>query len=623
MAFLTEVTPRFATPSIRENPYDGDIVINGVAYDRATMLPKVGKNEVFFVDFSGSAGSITMGVDDNDIQWKHVPLCIDGHFERTSVISLSPSVKRQIEDDRTFVADIFKIHACGRYDFHGRDWLEHPIKLHHFNNVTNSYHGLVFTGHQYGSYQVWDASNDRVFGIDRTYEQGAAGVPGAIVGYNDYGQVELGYYSDAATNKMYISHRNYSTEPQLRTPTITTLLDASGGTANNANVHFLTKMDNGDFIFFVDTTFDGFDIVRLKNSNNTIVYEFSNFNNSTIKVIPSTLVRHNESSETTNTNKKIFYVSDCDDTSYWDRQTIHRFTIDTAAGTIVQSTVNLTANTTHIAATYDQLSGSSTTYFAAYWDQRIIQASQSLTSQKWLFRFTGHVGVDDIQTQASNATNAAWVVSRIDAVNSNVLVNTHSGTWQSLLTASTRDRGIGDQVPWCIAPLNPEHTLMLVFCTFSIHLLKLDTSNGTLSEVWMDDNYIVSDVSWLPEGKVLVAHWDERKRYGTGNGVIADSFFALSVFTEDQIYNLDITPSIGYAEYTGTDIPATVTLNAYDASDARVGTQIRLEIAGPATWDNSTKYKDVTLDSTADTVENITITGDGQIEFRVLEIQSI
>lgn len=623
MAFLTEVTPRLATPSIRENPYDGDIVINGVAYDRATMLPKVGKNEVFFVDYSGTAGSITMGVDDNDINWKHVPLCVDGSYERTTVISLSPSVKRQMEDDRTMITGIAKIAACGRYDFHGRDWLENPIKLHHYNPANNTYHGNVFTGNQYGSYQVYDAANGRGFGIDRIYETQGAAIPGACVGFNDYGSVELGYYSDAARNKMFIAHRSYATEPQLRTPTVTILLDPSAAAATNSNVHYLTKMDNGDYIFFCDSNFDGFDIVRLKNSNNTIVYEFTNFNNSNIKVIPSTIVRHNDSGQTTNTNQKIFYVSDCDDTSYWDRQVIHKFTIDTAAGTITQSTVNLTAATTHISDTYDQFGGAPTTYFFAYWDQRIIQETQSLTSQKWLFRFTGHTGIEDIHTEASTTTNAAWVVSEINSANSNTLVNTHSGTWQSLLTASTRDRALGDQVPWCIAPLNPEHTLMLVFCTYSIHLIKLDTSNGTLSEVWMDDNYIVTDVAWLPEGKVLVAHWDERKRYGAATGLINDSFFALSVFTEDQIYNLDITPSIGYAEYTGTDIPATVTLNAYDAADARVGTQIRLEIAGPATWDNSTKYKDITLDSTADTVENITITGDGQIEFRVLEIQSI
>lgn len=623
MAFLTEVTPRLATPSIRENPYDGDIVINGVAYDRATMLPKVGKNEIFFVDYTGSPGIIHMGVDDNDINWKHVPLCVDGNYERTTVISLSPSAKRQMEDDRSMISGISKIAACGRYDFHGRDWLENPIKLHHYNPSTETYHGGVFNGHQYGSYQVWDASNGQVFGQDRIYESNGATVPGAIVGFNDFGSVELGYYSDAARNKMFLAKRTYDTEPQLRTGTFTILLDPSAGGTVNSNIHYLTKMDNGDYIFFCDSQFDGFDIVRLKNSNNTIVYEYTNFNISNIKVIPSTIVRHNESGEATNTNKKIFYVSDCDDTTYWDKQTIHRFVIDTAAGTISQSTVLLTANTTHITDLYDQFGGSDTTFFYAYWDQRIIQESQSLTSQKWLFRFLGHVDVHDIDVQANNPNNAAWCVSKIANNNSNVLENTHSGTWQSLLTASTRNRGIGDQIPWCIAPLNPEHTLMLVFCTYSIHLIKLNTSNGTLSEVWMDDNYIVTDVSWLPEGKVLVAHWDERKRHGAGDGLIADSFFALSVFTEDQIYNLDITPSVGYAEYTGTDIPATVTLNAYDAANARVGTQIRLEIAGPATWDNSTKYKDVTLDSAGDTVENITITGDGQIEFRVLEIQSI
>lgn len=627
MAFLTEVTPRLATPSVRENPKDGDIVINGVAYDKASMMPKVGKNEIFLFDASSTVSSITMLVDDNDGVSKMTP-GLANNFERMSVLSLSPSVKRSIEDGRTMIADTWIEAATFRYDFHGRDWQEHPAKIHYYDDTNSMYYCAFFNAHRYGQFNTFRGTSGEVYGTDWSYYQAPGyNIPGCIWDVNDYGVVGLAHYGNASSSNQGIYGKPYSANAQLETATVTTIYQESTA-QTNANVHYMGKMDNGDLLFCHDRAFGNKKVGRVLNSTNAISWDISSFGlNNAMKSVPSNVVRHNESSET-NTNKKIFYWSDASHTTSWNSNAISRFEIDTAQGTVTRSSCSLSTGSGVSALTdsYNLWGGTTTGYINTVYDARICSTSTALDSQKFLMQFVQQMGDDDASsnTIANNQALLSWEISSSNDAN---LTLRQATTWDSLLTSSSRNTNRGHKMPWCVAPLNAEHTLCMVFTTFSTHLIKLDTTTGTgggtWSEVWMDDELIFTDVAWLPQGKVLAAHWDERKRYGADPGTIVDSFFALQVFSEDMIYKLDITPSIGYAEYSGSNISASVTINAYDANEARVATQVRLEIQGPAVWSNSTKYKDVTLSSSADTTENITITGDGQIEFKVVEIQSI
>lgn len=627
MAFLTEITPRLATPSIRENPKDGDIVINGVAYDKASMMPKVGKNEVFFFDTNSSIAAIAQLVDDNDAVAKMTP-GLGNNFERVTAISLSPSVKRQMEDDRTRIADTWIEAASFRYDFHGRDWQEHPAKIHYYDDTNDMYYCAFFYSHRYGQWNTFRGTSNEAYGINWSYYSAPTYLNiGCIWDVNDYGVVGTGHQATTAANNQGIYGRNYSADALLETATVTTIYQESAGNTN-ANVHYMGKMDNGDLLFAHDRAFGNKKVGRVLNATNAISWDVAGFGTANaMKSMPSNVVRHNETSET-NTNKKIFYWSDANNTTAWNSNDIYRFEIDTAQGTVTSQTCiksngsgvnNLTDN-------YGLWGGTTTAYFNTVYDSRICSTSTALNSQKFLMTFVQQMG-DDNSAGNNVVQNQALLCYEISASDDRTLTCRQATTWSDLLTTSSRNNNIGDKMPWCVAPLNAEHTLCMVFCTFSTHLIKLDTTigtgGGTWSEIWMDDELIFTDVAWLPQGKILASHWDERKRHGTPPGIIGDSYFALQVFSEDMIYKLDITPSLGYAEYSGSNISASVTINAYDANEARVATQVRLEIQGPAVWDNSTVYKDVTLSSSADTTENITITGDGQIEFKVVEIQSI
>jgi hypothetical protein len=272
-------------------------------------------------------------------------------------------------------------------------------------------------------------------------------------------------------------------------------------------------------------------------------------------------------------------------------------------------------------------------YVGNYWETRIISPNgQSPTSEKFVMWWQGSMSLDSQAGEGcfNSQTDERWI-------NLGVITNAN-GTgirwkgftyWDTLLSDSTRNANGADKVPWCVAPLNPEHTLMMVFCQYTTHIIKFshtgsgNNSNPSLEEVWFDENTIFTQAMWLPTGKVITAEWDERFRHGTGNGTIDDQRLALQVWTEDQIYKLDILPDTQYMAYSGSNLSANVGFNAYNANNDLVSTSLKVEITGPAQFDNGTTLKTLTTSASANTVETITVTDDGQIEFRVLEVQSI
>lgn len=631
MAFLTEIFTGLGTPQIRTNPKDGDIVINGVAYDPASMMPKVGKNEVWVFDHSATVGSIVHTFFDADGVGKMTP-GLSNNFENYTAISTNgPSVKRSIASDRSMVADTWKEAGSFRYDKFGRDWLEHPPKMHFFDESNDMYYVHYFYQVNVGGSYYYRGTSGEPHGLEQSYGVAAAyNNPGVIWDVNDSGLIGCARNSTTTVQSDILTSIPYSANALLETTTRNALLN-DGSTTSFSDIIYMGKMDNGDLVFVNQYGYNYYDIGRVENATNSVTFDFTNVWASAangIHTIPSNVVRHNESGET-NTNKKIFYMSQANNTSNWQSNTKFLIEMDTAQGTISKTTCSQTngSGVGNINDSYTDLGGSSTTFDNVFFDNRILRASQAIDSQKWLMQFVSHNSDDSIYS-LSSTNQCPVLVWEISTSASETLICRYAQPWTTLLTQSSRNTNANgfDRVPWCVAPLNPEHTLMLCFCTFSTHLIKLDTTTGsgggTLSEVWYEDTSVYTDVTWLPQGKVLALRHDERKRYGA-TSVCPTGAMQLQVFSEDMIYKLDITPSIGYAAYTGTNISASVDVDAYDASNSRLATTVRIEINGPAVWSNSTKYKDVTTSSSATTTENITITGDGQIEFKVVEIQSI
>jgi len=486
------------------------------------------------------------------------------------------------------------------------------------------YHAHLFSS-RYGNWLAYDGSNGKPLGNQRKF-QIAPGytVPHIILDLADRGALCYQYYSTTGSNSQTLSIFQYTTDPDLSSGSSTVLLTPS--TTQRVNWHYMGKTDNGD-MFFIYTIAGMSTLVRYENSTGSIITEFSNYQNnaSGVPSIPSQVMRHNNVGEN-NTNKKVFFVMPQSDASYWEYNTPIKFQIDTAQNTITKTQCTRANNP-------PRLIGDSYAEFDAfavsnYWECRLISTdSSNIEAQKWLFAFQGHTGIDDVNVAGSfDSTDKEriWTLGSFRTNNDTFYEPKDSGFWEELLTNSSRNRSNADMVPWCIAPLNPEHSLMMVFCTFSTHLLKFDAAGGEgsyLQEVWYEDNMIINDVSWLPTGKVLTSEID--RRFEETGGAVDAGRQLIQVWAEDMIYKIDITPDTGYVSFEGTNLSSNVDFSAYNANNNLVTTDIKVEIYGPAEFDNGSTIKDVSLTSSGANTQTVTITGDGQIEFKVLEVQSI
>lgn len=250
-----------------------------------------------------------------------------------------------------------------------------------------------------------------------------------------------------------------------------------------------------------------------------------------------------------------------------------------------------------------------------YFDRRIISASQDIDSQKYLFQFITCRG------NQTNHHDRYYMINAISASNAASLSSRVGGTWDDVLTASSKNQNGYDICPWCVAPLNVEHTLMMVYTKFSTHLVKFDLSTETLVEVWMDDETMFTEVMWMPSGKVLTSQFNSLFAQGS-SAVDHHAPRPLQVWAQDLIYNVDITTDSNYVEYAGSDITNTLTISAQDATDSNVSTDLTLQIIGPALFDNDTTTKTITTSAAEDVTETLTINDNGQIEIKVVEIQT-
>jgi hypothetical protein len=626
MAFLTESYPRFHAPTFRINPKDNDIVINGVAYDPATFLPKVGKPECFIFDQSTTAGQYTHTIDDTDGSYKFVPCTQDATLEPFMTFAFPVGAKRHITSGRAIDAADWKILNAARADWWSRDWAEHPAQHQMWDPSNNKYYMAASTIGYYGQYCVYEGNTNKLLGEDLIYNLiNAYQYPMTMFGLQDDGLIALAMEGTTSHFSPKLVRNPYSSEPDLKTGTFT---DIFSPTATNQRgwITYMGKMDNGDMIFYSLFTTVQQNIIRVQNSNGSVTYEFTDYDVTTnIPTVPSQVVRHQETGETT-TSKKIFYTMGFDHTSGWYYNEPQLFEMDTAAGTISKTTCTFSP----IGQTEAYNDFGAGTHIGNMMDLRIMSNSQDLDAQKYLFVFPSHSGFEITSTTSTtcydaNNDNIFWWVHKISASNAASTSIVEYGKWDDILTSSTRNTSMSAGhdamvIPWCVAPLNPEHTLMMVFAQYSTHVIKWDTSTETFSEVWFDDNMIITEAAWFPQGKVITNQHDNRRDY---NGGVYLGMMYAQIWSEDMIYKVDVLPDTSYVAYSGTNISANVGFTAYNANNSLVSTDLKIKINGPAEWSGGAKVKDITTSASGNTVQTLTITGDGQIEFQVMEVQSI
>lgn len=641
MAYITYGSTASAFPSVYSDPkYPKDIVINGILFDIDTFTPKIGSHVMMWTgDFSASTTKTYTSYDDDDIYYFDIPNndTISGQYSRCFSPNY-PYVARDIKTDgthydtatnSTFLYDF----TTGRTDLWGRDFLDHPIKVCHYNETTSEYVAMAPYQNYLGHYRFDKGVDGWTRYQEMTYSNQGGGSGNYIIDADtDSGMLYMRPHSQTTMHTMKLAVINYTTESQLHTSTATEIY-APQTTAQPVYIHHLTKLNNGDHIFLASEGASGVgsgmnvDLIRYDNSSDSITYESQNFDNQYSSTrpmsIPSNVVFHQETADTS-TSKKICYYYPIATTTFDSvANAPWLITMDVENNTVsIESTATTYTPPVMNAADDDISAGHATAYGPDYmYDQRIVSASQDIDSQKYLFVFltgTGNAG-------AETAHDQSYLFLKINASDAATLtgVSTAHGTWNSLLTASSKNDDVSgrDTIPWCVAPLNVEHTLMMVYCKYSTHLVKFDTSTETLSEIWMDDDTYFQEVMWLPSGKVLTQQYENK----FGNGVSAVDWHAprpIQVWSEDLIYNVDITTSNNYVAYAGSNVNNTLSVSAFDGSNNYVATDLTLQIVGPATFDNSAKTKTVTTSASAAVTETITISDSGHVEVEVIEIQS-
>jgi len=623
-------------PSVWQDPkYPKDIAINGMLFDIDTMTPKIGSNVMAYAGDTGIGGLYTWTIVDDDDQYVY------GVFQNDAlagqyVNTMSPNypyVARDIKTDgnifETGTQDLKLWHylKCNTAIF-GRDFLEHPIRSIGLNTTTNEYIHVYPYLNSTGARRYYDAAPGNMMYQNLTYGTQGAGYGQNLIDPETSSGMLFTSTDNTTVQTGKIKVINYTDDSLLHWTVSTELYGPDNGTP--VLIHHLTKSSNGDHFFLASRGQGGVgsgknvDILRYDNSTNSITIEYASFTNAfdyrQPLSIPSNVVYHQKTGDTS-TSKKI---------SYYLR--IGSTVIDTSANQfnlIEMDIINNTISKQMCTTTFPTFSTNDddilTTAYpgstgpAVMYENRIISDSQDINSQKYVFVFTQGTSA------VSTLHDRHYMIFKVDASDPTILTRVNSnpggyGTWDQILTDSSKNTDSSDRMPWCVAPLNVEHSLMMVYCKHSTHLVKFDTFTETLSEVWMDEDTYFTEVTWLPSGKVITSQYENK--FAVGNLVDYHAPRPIQVWAEDLIYNVDIAASSNYVEYAGSDVSNTLTISAYDGSNARVATDLTLKVIGPATFDNGQVMKTVTTSSSAGVTETITIVDSGHVEVEVLEIQS-
>ena len=619
-------------PSVYQDPkYPKDIVINGILFDTDTMTPKVGSNVMAWTGDYGVGTTRSWGViDDDDIYY--FGIIQNDHAGYQYATTFAPNHPYQARTTKSDGSDYSSTNDIERSGFWyagphmwARDWLEHPHKTTEINNTTNQYIYMIPNHDDMSSHGFYDASDRNMMWQNGVFRyQGVGSGSRLIDPETNSGNVFVSNVSSTTITCETIEAITYTTEVNLNTTTQVELYKPT--TTDPHFIHRLTKCNNGDHFLLAHQGSGGIgcgmnpDLLRYDNSSNSITIEANNFaanyQRSYPMNLPSNVVYHQESDESTTSKKICYYLTwnypGADNAAH----VLSLIEMDVSANTISRTsctyTVPAIGNTDDDLGTEGMNSGLGPDY---YYDSRIMSASQDIDSQKYLFNFI------TCNSRPAAYHDPFYMILKINASNAASLTSVEGGAWLDILTASSKVVNNSDKIPWCVAPLNVEHTLMMVYTKYSTHLVKFDTSTESLSEVWMEDETMFNEVMWLPSGKVITSQFNSSFAEGSA-AVDWHAPKPLQVWAQDLVYNVDITTDSNYVEYAGSDITNTLSISAQDGTDSNVSTDLTLQIIGPALFDNAATTKTITTSATEDVTETLTINDNGQIEIKVVEIQT-
>ena len=626
-----------AFPSVWQDvKYPKDIVINGILFDIDTFTPKIGSR---VMNWTGNTGvNTTKGwtvVDDDDAYQFGIWHNDNGAAQYSGIIAPNyPMVHRAIKSDyvnySTDTAIMMQHTTNSNTALWHRDWLDHPLKVWHYNETIDEYLGMWPYTAANGARAHYDGSDGKMCYMNGTYR-----AQGAEYGFNiidpdtSSGMLYRHLHSSSTQHNQQLVVLNYTTDASLRTITKTELYGINTA-STTSYIHHLTKCNNGDHFFLAHEgtanagSNNNVDLIRYDNSSNTITEEYTSIGNSQqVRYpfsVPSNVVYHQESGESTTSKKICYYYQFGTATFDWPLYNrVHLIEMDIDAATITRTTATHSVPSVNNAD--DDLAQVNSSFLGPEYlcETRIVSASQAINSQKYLFLFIQNNGA------YNTSHDRPYMFLKISASDAATLTAvTGSGTygkWNDILTTSSKLVNDYDATPWCIAPLNTEHTIMMVFTKHSTHVVKFDTSAETMSEVWHDDYTVFNQVMWMPSGKVLTVEIE--KDFAQGSNVVDwHAPHPIQIWAEDLVYNVSVTTDSDYVTYAGSDITNTLSISAQDATDSNVETDLTLQVIGPAVFDNSAKTKTVTTSKSESVTETLTINDDGHIEVKVVEIQS-
>lgn len=359
-------------------------------------------------------------------------------------------------------------------------------------------------------------------------------------------------------------------------------------------------------------------------------------------IVPSQAVRHGN---TVSSNTKISYFFNASLTFgtstlvpprvYITSTCIDRIEFDVEAGTGTITACSITDTQGRVASRPNADAGHMQALVGVerswVFDTRTIRAGTTANTQKYVMMtiVTGGMSADvtsaftsDTAMRANNYLGVA--VYKVDSANTRNLDIVEYTSWEHVLTLSPNKTpysgtsSLVPQIPWCIAPLNPEHTKMMVFCNRSTHVVEFDLATERLQETWFDDKMIITGAMWLDGGKVITDGF-EASKIGTTAG--PSGYTEQHVWSDDLVYKVDLIPEAETVSYTGSPVNTFINVSTYNASNTRVSVDLVLTSTGNAVFANTNQSTiTLTTSNSAHTNVAVIVSGPGPVSFSATEV---
>jgi hypothetical protein len=202
-------------------------------------------------------------------------------------------------------------------------------------------------------------------------------------------------------------------------------------------------------------------------------------------------------------------------------------------------------------------------------------------------RYVMFINIDSRNQYPTTPGPRTSVVYAVDAANPKAL------TYHS--------RIVWPDTPKNIVWLNDAQTLMGMFFQNNFKVYAWNNSTG-----WQETTSINKQVTSCGRDS------DGRIWYVQSSEIQANTAPELHILTPSLPVSITITPELSSYDYAGTPINSYINVSAYSASGARIAADVKLVInGGSMTFSDSTTVKTITTSTSAETQQNIIITGAG------------